>query len=140
MNEIKVTLQRGQVYTWEDQNTGSTIIWSIGRALEILGDREPDFHMPPEAQRKALQSNPLSADLDEAYARTTDLTKPIIAVISPVEFVPGKLVLLIIDGWHRIKHSVLVNNTTPLPVRVLMPDEEETCRIAAINIQDFTPP
>lgn len=139
MNEIKLTLTRSQVYTWEDQNQpGSTITWSIALALQIIGDREPDLRMPLEAQRHALTRNTLSSDLDEAYARTTDLTKPLIAVVSPVEFVPGKMVLLIIDGWHRIKHSVLVNNQTPIPVHVLMPDEEETCRIAAINIQDLS--
>lgn len=135
---ITARMHIGQVYTWQDID-GTVISWSIPQALEIIGDRPPlkAFAMPPEIQRQALESNAFAHEFDEAYARTTDLTKPIIAVVSPTETKEGQIVLLIIDGWHRIKHSVLINNPNSLPVHVLLPHEERACRIELINKPDW---
>lgn len=131
---MSIEIKYGQFYTWEPPN-GEPISWSIGHALEIIGDRPPieAAAMPPEMQRLALERNSLACEIDEAFAMTTDLSKPIIAIISPIEFVPGNIVLIVIDGWHRIKHSVAINNPNALPVHVLLPWEEEACRITMIK-------
>lgn len=124
----------GQCYTWESPD-GTTITWCIDMALEIIGDRPPikAAALSPAYQRQALASNLLSPEINEEYAMTTDLSKPLIAVVSPIEFRPGSIVLIIIDGWHRIKHSVAINNPNDLQVHVLLPNEERACRICPIK-------
>jgi hypothetical protein len=75
----------------------------------------------------------MAHEIDPEYARTKDLSKPLIAVESPFEVRDGYCVLLIIDGWHRITKAVLENYPHPLKVHVLNRAEEMQCRIERIT-------
>lgn len=126
-------MEFGQVYHFEYQ--GRDWYWSIDMALRIIGDRAPipQAEMTPDMVKQALASNQYAGEIDPAFAMTRDLSKPIIAIISPVEFVPGRNVLLLIDGWHRLRKSALINHPEPLQCHVLSPAEEQACRIRRIE-------
>ncbi|MBC7526466.1 MAG: hypothetical protein H7308_02855, partial [Chthonomonadaceae bacterium] len=55
--------------------------------------------------------------IDEAYAHTRDLSKPLIAV-------PQEERLLIIDGWHRLLRAVL-EEVEELPLYLLTQEEAD---------------
>lgn len=128
-----LNMQFGQCFNWHSP-AGTSITWSIDMALRIIGEREPmpEAALSPELVVHALRCNSLAHELDKDYALTTDLTKPLIATISPLEKQDGKIVLIIIDGWHRILHAFLVNYPMDLQVHVLTPEEEQACRIERI--------
>jgi len=125
---------RGQVYSFE--HDGLQFHWSIDLALRIIGSREPypNAAMTPEMVKQALASNIYSKDLDREFALTRDLSKPLIAVVSPIEFRGGNcVVLLLIDGWHRMVKAAQIGHTEPLQCHVLSREEEMACRIVKLN-------
>ncbi len=125
-----IGLRFGQAFTWESPD-GTTITWSIDIAKQIIGDRPTDlkFNVTPDGVLQVLRSNNRVMELDSNYAMTTDLSVPLIAVISPIEKVEGKIVLIIIDGWHRIVKALVTQHRQPLKMHVLTDEEAEQCRI-----------
>lgn len=122
----------GQAFTFEYPD-GRVVTWSIDMAKEIIGNREPQTELSLYQACIALQRNSLSDEINLPYAMTTDLSKPIIAVVSPLEEQPEHVVLVIVDGWHRIARMVLEQREEPLRVHVLSRDEEMQCRVERIQ-------
>lgn len=118
----------GQGFTWVGRN-GDTFTWSIDLAQRIIGDREPTTEITLEDQVQAMLCNSCRDELNLEHAMTTDLSKPLIAIEHPVESVEGAIVMLFIDGWHRMAKSILTQNRTPLKVHVLTREEERACRV-----------
>jgi len=123
----------GQIYRYEYE--GQTFFWSIDLALKIIGNRPPipQAAMTPDMVKQAIASNIYAKEIDVEKALKSDLTKPLIAVVSPIEFRPDGIVLLLIDGWHRLSKSALINHPHPLPCHVLSRAEEEMCRVVPAN-------
>lgn len=119
---------QGQCFTFEYPGRPQ-ITWSIEVAKHIIGDRHPATDISLAAARIALARNELAKEISDEWAMTRDLSEPLIAVESPWEAHPNQLVLVIIDGWHRLRKMDLTNHEQPLPVHVLLREEEEMCRI-----------
>lgn len=120
--------ERHQCFTWQNVN-GETITWSITEALKLVSVRQPDLGPTVEDCRHALTLNEFAHDIDDAYAMTTDLSKPLLVVTSPIQDQPGKTCCIIIDGWHRMRKADLTNYDKPLPFYWLTPEEEKACRV-----------
>lgn len=121
-------------FTWESP-TGETITWSIDLCRQLIGDRPPveDAALDLYGVARCLKSNGRVAELDPEYALTTDLSKPLIAVISPLEVVEGHHVIILIDGWHRMLKAFLTQFDGKLQVHVLTAEEEKQCRVRRIG-------
>ncbi len=78
-----IGLRFAHCFTWESPD-GSTITWNIDKAIEIIGDRPTKFNLSPGQIPHVLRSNSCVLEMDLAYAMTTDLTKPLIATVSPI--------------------------------------------------------
>ncbi|WP_433426237.1 hypothetical protein ACQP1V_43070 (plasmid) [Microtetraspora malaysiensis] len=90
--------------------------WNINLAEDIVQGREPDHIRVDEA-------GPLFfVRIDEAYAATVDLTKPLI--LAPFADCGN----LVIDGWHRI-WKARRDGVETLPAHLLTPEEEYRVRI-----------
>ena len=118
MIEAEVLLS--QVYSLDDDETGTQFHWSVALALRLgrQNNRLQTFllseaGMTPE---RILQSYP---DLDEVYALNTDLTEPLVFVS-----LRGKDVL--IDGWHRL-YLASLTGVDELLAYFLTEDEGNEC-------------
>lgn len=96
--------------------------WDIVKALALVQDREPDALLPVESWYNMSGI----MRIDETYAKTTDLDKPVLLV--KIQHPTEGEFPLIIDGWHRIwkAHNEGVET---LPVIVLTAEEEEAIRL-----------
>lgn len=85
----------------------------IAKAHSIMTFRPTDFEMTLEWIVQNYES------LDWEYAKTTDLTKPILVI--PF----GECEILLIDGWHRLARAVL-EKVEELPMVLLTQDEADS--------------
>ena len=97
---------------------GRVRAWDVTAAGQIVADgRKPgrfslkDYRVTLEFILEHYEG------IDEAYARTRDLSKPLIAV-------PQEERLLIIDGWHRLLRAVL-EEVEELPLHLLTQEEAD---------------
>ncbi|TDD87360.1 hypothetical protein E1293_08110 [Actinomadura darangshiensis] len=67
--------------------------------------------------------------IDDDYAETVDLSRPLLAVPLPEVRTP-----IVIDGWHRI-HKARQTGVTELPVIFLDGDDERACRLMGGGIK-----
>ncbi|MGI5281727.1 hypothetical protein ACQEVF_59300 [Nonomuraea polychroma] len=90
--------------------------WNINLAEDIVQGRGPDYV-------RADETGPLFlVHINEDYAATVDLTKPLI--VAPIPDAGN----LVIDGWHRIWKARKTGVET-LPAHLLAPEEEYRVRI-----------
>lgn len=123
-----VGAERHQCFRWQDV-TGETITWSISEALKLLAGRTPELGPTVEDCRQALALNEFAHEINDEYALTTDLTKPLLVVTSPIQDHAGRTSVIVIDGWHRMRKADLINYDQPLPFFWLSAEEEKACRI-----------
>lgn len=81
---------------------GTLRAWDVSQALELVSDgREPmhfslkDRNITPGVVRTLYDG------IDEEYAMTTDLRRPLL-------FIPFSGECLLIDGWHRMFHAAVL--------------------------------
>jgi hypothetical protein len=91
-----------QVFQFNDES-GTEWHWNASQGMRIVlaAGREPEAFYPGDSGLDEAQIRRQYPDIDEAYALTTDLTKPILFI----PFHDGTHVL--IDGWNRLLHAVL---------------------------------
>jgi hypothetical protein len=126
MKAITIEARPTEVFSWQWPD-GTEVTWSIERAKAACEGREPTGEVPLEAIKGTMDMNEGSKDIDDAFAMTKDLSKPLICVLSPIRH-EGKLSIIIIDGWHRMRKAVLTN-TPSLKFYLLGPQIEEQCRV-----------
>lgn len=85
----------------------------IARTHPIMTFRPTDFQMTLEWIQQNYET------LDWEYAKTTDLTKPLLII--PF----GEQEILIIDGWHRLARAVL-EGIEELPMVLLTQEEADS--------------
>ncbi|MBB6053954.1 hypothetical protein [Armatimonas rosea] len=115
-----------QVFTFTDA-TGTEWHWNASKGYRLI----------EQAPREALELHPSDhgidlvhlrhryPDLDEQYARTVDLSKPILFL----PFHDGTSVL--IDGWHRLARCVM-EGIPFLPCYELTPQEAQQVLVMKI--------
>lgn len=105
------------------------VSWNVTKALELIGNRnEP--HDPDD--KITVHGNPALVGMmgmiriDDEYAKTVDLSRPIIFTrLWEMEGAPG----ILIDGWHRV-HRAIQENVHTLPFYLLTKEEDAQCRIS----------
>ncbi|UVS80591.1 hypothetical protein [Actinokineospora sp. UTMC 2448] len=85
-------------------------ITGLGRFLTLDGDDAPD----------------VKVTVDDATAMATDLTKPVLSV--PVVSMGECRGHIVIDGWHRIHHALVIGRTC-LPAWMLTGEAAQTCSL-----------
>jgi hypothetical protein len=115
-----------QVFTFTDA-TGTQWHWnaSAGMRLTEQSPRTPLEFWPSEHGIDLAHLRERYTDLDEEYARTVDLSKPILFV----PFHDGTSVL--IDGWHRL-YRAISEGVNWLPCYELTPEEAEEILVMKI--------
>lgn len=88
--------------TFSFQHEGHTLVWNVTKAWKIVGERprDPDFFRPAEQGVTVAHLMERYPSLDWEYAKTTDLTRPLL-------FVAYRGKAQMIDGWHRLARAVL---------------------------------
>lgn len=113
-----------QVYSLEDED-GTQYHWSVSEALRQAQARDALFSISLRECSITLEKvRKLYDGLDESYARTTDLTKPLI-------FVPFKGKDQLVDGWHRVA-GALLTGIDELPAYFLTQDEADACLVCKL--------
>lgn len=118
---VELGSPRDQVYSYEADD-GWQFHWSIVEAMKRAkaqgeldtfagdSDRSTTVSLQDAGMTKAL-ARLMNQGLDETFALSTDLTKPLLFV----PFYPerdtdgndtGKCVHLLVDGWHRVFHAL----------------------------------
>ncbi len=101
--EIVVLNLTDQVFTFVDSEGGE---WhwnaSAGMRIAEASGRKPLAFYPSDHGLDIPQLKRQYESLDLDYARTTDVTRPILFV----PFTNGTSVLC--DGWHRLAHAILL--------------------------------
>lgn len=106
-----------QTYTHEATD-GTLRAWDVTRGNEIAADgREPLLFSLEEQGVTVEKIAALYPDIDQAYAMTTDLSRPLL-------FIPFFGEVLLIDGFHRLWRAA----RTGIPVLpiYLLSEEEAT--------------
>jgi hypothetical protein len=122
-----------QVYQFIDAD-GIEWHWNASQGMRIAesSGRQPLAFYPSDCGLDAAQLKRQYPDLDEAYALTTDLTKPILFI----PFKDGTSVL--IDGWHRTLGAVL-RGIPFLLSHELTPAERDSILVMKIPPKPQTP-
>lgn len=122
--EIELGSANDQVYSFQDED-GTQYHWSIREARKraeancVLGDFSlEEAGITPDLLRKMYPS------LDEAYAMTTDLSRPLLFL--PLD---GKHILA--DGWHRAFRAA-VTGIELLPCYLLTQEDADACLIVKL--------
>ena len=115
-----------QVFTFTDA-TGTEWHWnaSLGYRLIEQTPRPPMEFYPSDCGIDMAHLRERYPDLDEEYAKTVDLSRPILFV----PFYDGTSVLC--DGWHRLARAVM-EGISCLPCYQLTPEEAEQVLILKI--------
>ena len=91
-----------QVYSMEDAETGWQYFWSVSEGLRLAEARDDVFTISLSEMGVTAESIRRQYDgMDEGYALTTDLSKPLL-------FVPYRDKHQLIDGWHRLMKAALL--------------------------------
>jgi hypothetical protein len=121
---IELGRAEDQVYSFQEED-GTQYHWSVAEARKraeanaVLGALSlEEAGVTPDLLRR------MYPDLDEVYALTTDLSRPLLFV--PLE---GKHVL--IDGWHRAFRGA-VERVDLLPCYVLSQEDADACLIVKL--------
>ena len=87
-----------ETYTFE--HAGHVFVWNVSKAWRLIGQgpRDTDRFCPAEQGVTEEHLRERYPDLDQEYAETTDLSKPLL-------FVPYNGAAQLIDGWHRLVRS-----------------------------------
>lgn len=116
-----------QVYSFQAQD-GEQYHWSVAEArkrAEASGDLGTvslsEAGMTVEMVRK------LYSGLNETYALTTDLTRPLL-------FVPFKGEHVLIDGWHRVLKAASIG-VDILPCYMLSQQDADACLIVRVPLK-----
>lgn len=109
--------------TFSFQHDGRTCVWNVTKAWALIneGPREPDKFRPAEQGVTVAHLTERYPTLDWNYAKTADLTKPLL-------FVPYAGQAQMIDGWHRLARAVL-ENIPGLPAYLLTQEEADQCLV-----------
>jgi hypothetical protein len=101
--EIVVLNLSDQVFTFVDA-LGGEWHWNASQGMRIVeaSGRKPCAFYPSDHGLDIPQLQRQYETLDLDYAKTTDLTRPILFV----PFHDGTSVLC--DGWHRLAHAILL--------------------------------
>jgi hypothetical protein len=114
-----------QVYSLEDEQDGTQYHWSVSEALRRAEARGQLYTVSLSECGITLEKvRALYVGLDEAYALTTELTKPLL-------FVPFKGKDQLIDGWHRVAHALLTG-VDVLPACFLTQEEADACLVCKL--------
>jgi hypothetical protein len=114
-----------QVYSLEDEQDGAQYHWSVSEALRRAQVRGQLYTVSLCACGITLEKvRALYVGLDETYALTTELTRPLL-------FVPFKGKDQLIDGWHRVAHALLAG-VDVLPACFLTQEEADACLVCKL--------
>lgn len=115
-----------QVFTFTD-GTGTQWHWNASKGYRLIeqAPREVMEFCPAESQIDLAHLRERYLNLDEEYAKTVDLSRPILFV----PFHDGTSVL--IDGWHRLWRAVS-EGIECVPCYELTPKEAEQVLIMKI--------
>ncbi|WP_188186951.1 hypothetical protein [Nonomuraea sp. SYSU D8015] len=108
-------------------------VWDITAALELVEGRQPNRRINVDDVADLLRL----VSIDENYAATVDLTKPILLAPLPDPRTGKPDREMPIDGWHRIARA-LHERVTTLPAIALTPEEERKVRIRGGSISPGT--
>ncbi|MES2461986.1 MAG: hypothetical protein V4671_15485 [Armatimonadota bacterium] len=124
----------GQVYEMQDVD-GAVYRYDVTEGIriarmrgEVLDFCPRDFGITAEHIRARYP------DIDEAYAHTTDLSRPLLFVLHPK---PEEATAILIDGWHRLFRAVTEGGET-LPAWALTREEAEQIRLPPGEIPEET--
>lgn len=115
-----------QVFTFTDA-TGTQWHWNASKGYRLIeqSPRTPLEFWPSDHGIDLAHLRHRYPDLNEEYAKTVDLSKPILFV----PFEGGTSVL--IDGWHRLYRAVS-EGVSSLPCYELTPEEAEQILVMKI--------
>ena len=115
-----------QVFTFTDA-TGTEWHWNASKGYRLIeqAPRPPMEFYPSDCGIDMAHLRKRYPDLDEEYARTVDLSRPILFV----PFEGGTSVL--VDGWHRLARCVM-EGIPYLPCYELTPQEAEQILVMKI--------
>jgi hypothetical protein len=107
-----------------EEPTGAQHHWNVTKARKMAEHwcRRQDFVVAGQVSPESLHEG--YADLDEAYALSTDLSKPLLFVTLNGE-------AQLIDGWHRLLKAV-ITGVPVLPCYVLSEDQADSCLIVKL--------
>ncbi len=107
-----------QIYSLEDEQ-GWQYHWNVTRGMELAQVCSSLTFFYPEEEGLTVEVLRLAyVGLDESYALTTDVTRPLLFL-----HLHGKMQL--VDGWHRLFKAVTLGIPC-LPAYVLSEEEAET--------------
>ena len=115
-----------QVFTFTDA-TGTQWHWNASKGYRLIkqAPRPTMEFYPSDCGIDMAHLRQRYPDLDEQYAKTVDLSKPILFL----PFHDGTSVLC--DGWHRLARAVM-EGITCLPCYELTPQEAEQVLVMKI--------
>ncbi len=113
-----------QVYSMEDEQ-GWQWFWSVSEAMKLARDRGDFFTVSLSEMCMTTERIRSQYDgMDEVYAMTTDLTRPLI-------FVPFRDKHQLIDGWHRL-FKASIQGVDVLLACCLTQEEAEDCLVCKL--------
>ncbi|RYF50239.1 MAG: hypothetical protein EOO38_06125 [Cytophagaceae bacterium] len=131
---IELGTFRDQVYSYET-DAGWQYHWSIAEAQKRAEARgELTTISLTESGMTLEMVRRMNQGIDVAYAQTTDLLKPVLFVpfideaSCALEETGGRMVHVLIDGWHRVFHALLAG-VDILPCYVLTEEDAKASLI-----------
>jgi hypothetical protein len=108
-----------EVFSTEDLE-GTQYHWNVTKARRIA-EKRGEVHIVSLSQMAATMERIREQydGMNEVYALTTDLTKPLL-------FVPLKGEDQLLDGWHRLFHAAFLG-VDELPAYILTQEEADRC-------------
>ena len=108
-----------ETYTFE--HAGHVFVWNVSKAWRLIEQAPRDIDMFRPAEQGVTEDHLRERypDLDEEYAKTTDLSRPLL-------FVPYNGAAQLFDGWHRLFKAVR-NKVSELPAYLLTEEEANAC-------------
>jgi hypothetical protein len=112
---------------FEYQHEGHTYVWNVSKAWRLIEKtpREPAYFRPAEQGVTVAHIWERYPSLDWTYAKTTDLSRPLL-------FVPFAGAAQMVDGWHRIARAVL-EGVEELPAYLLTEEEANSCLLLHLS-------
>jgi hypothetical protein len=123
LRRITVVAESLRDETFSFQHEGHTYVWNVTQAWRLVQElpRDPVYFHPAEQGVTVAHLNERYPSLDWEYAKTTDLTRPLL-------FVPYNGQAQMLDGWHRLGRAVL-EGVAELPAYLLTQEEADECLI-----------
>ncbi len=113
-----------EVYSTED-NDGTQYHWNVTKGLRLAKSKGVVHTVSLSQMGVTMERIRAQYEgMNEFYAMTTDLTKPIL-------FVPLKGEDQLIDGWHRLFHACFLG-VDELPAFILTQEEADSCLLCTL--------